>query len=496
MNNITIIQNQVTRTITYDETQARVLSAILSENGIMLNLTCGGNGYCGKCTVNVNGIPQKACQYIPVGDITVIIGSVNRFSGSVIPHDDVTSYESASANNSINSKGAHVSVAIDIGSTSVSMALVSVETPESVICDSSTIFNPTFEYGADILSRAQASINGSRDAMASVLRNSLNNEITRLLSRHHLSQKNVNSVYIACNLIMAHILLALDCTDLVSFPFSPAGFECRTIYNKIPVNIIPAFSSYVGGDIVSGIYYLDPPKTSGFIFLDLGTNAEIVVSNNGKMFCTSAAAGPAFEGSGISCGQAYVNGAINSVNISTSNTVSYTTIGNKIPTGICGSGVLDAYSELINKHIIDENKTFNSRYIDTGFTIARSLNGPITITQNDIRQIQLAVSAIATGIHILLKHAELELSQIDKVYISGSFGKSLKLTTISSIGILPPELVNESIVEFTGNTSLLGAIRSAILNTAPEEYASLISRCTEIELANDPDFNELFIKNL
>ena len=116
--------------------------------------------------------------------------------------------------------------------------------------------------------------------------------------------------------------------------------------------------------------------------------------------------------------------------------------------------------------------------------------------QKDIRQIQLAVSAIASGIQILLKHARLEISDIDKVYISGSFGKSLKLETIKTIGILPTALADASIIEFTGNTSLLGAIHSAIHGTIPDNYASLIKRCTEIELANDSDFNVIFINNL
>ena len=495
MSIITIIENHNPKQIFFNPDENKTLAAILSDNNILLTLTCGGNGFCGKCTVNVNGVPQKACKYIPTGDIIVYLDSKEPVSSSVIPAEKILIVGQKDLPADNNKTCNEVSVAIDIGSTSISLALVSHSNTNEAPLDLSTILNPTFEYGADILSRAQSSINGSRDAMAALLRNRLNNEINKLLTRNHLSENNIKSVYIACNLIMTHILLALDCSQLVSFPFKSAEYHCSNMYHGIPVYIIPAFSPYVGGDIVSGIYYLNPPKDSAYIFLDLGTNAEIVVSNkNGEMFCSSAAAGPAFEGAGISCGQAYVKGAINSVTIA--NMVSYKTIGNKIPTGICGSGILDTYAGLIANHIVDENKTLIDKYIDSGFTIAPSLKGPIAISQKDIRQIQLAVSAIASGIQILLKHARLEISDIDKVYISGSFGKSLKLETIKTIGILPTALADASIIEFTGNTSLLGAIHSAIHGTIPDNYASLIKRCTEIELANDSDFNVIFINNL
>lgn len=502
MSSITVIYGGNTLVIPYEPEDNSTLSDILYNNGIIINTVCGGAGFCGKCTVDVDGTAQKACSYRPSGDITVNIpnsslsniqpagtGISNKESGISYSRTDAGSYASA------------LSIAIDIGSTSVSIALINMAGGSTEIIDIATIFNPTINYGTDIISRAQASVNGKKGLLSSILTDTLESEAKKLITANHLDTGSVKNIYISCNTTMQHLLLGLDCTGILTYPFTPAQFEHSLIYKGIRVFIIPSFSTFVGGDIVSGLYYLSADRHNRYILLDLGTNAEMVLVDGNRMFCTSAAAGPAFEGASISCGCAYIKGAVKNVSIrrkpnKNSFSISYKTIDNKLPCGVCGSGIMDIYAQLITNNIIDEHKTFTEQYIDSGFEIAKSTNGPIVITQNDIRQVQLAVSAIKTGIDILLLRSGLIPSDIERVYISGSFGKSLNPETLKNIRLMPQEFINPDILEFSGNTSLYGAIKAAFNHCTHDITAHITGTCTEIELANDSEFNRLFISNM
>lgn len=495
---ITVFADKNKHVISYSPEIKNTLADILTNNGFKINMVCGGAGFCGKCIVNVNGQPQKACSYIPCDDITVNIpdSSISHTQGIRI-----TSIESSIKCSRTGDISDTISIAVDIGSTSISSAIIGVDGTNFKIIDSTTIFNPTIHYGSDVISRAQASVNGKKEEMSSILKDTLESEIKRLAGLNHISVSSIKSIYISCNTTMQHILLGLDCTGILSYPFSHAQFEHTVIYKGINVCIIPSFSTFTGGDIVSGLYYLSRPQKSRYILLDLGTNAEIVLADGDKLYCTSAAAGPAFEGAGISCGCAYIKGAVKNVSIkrrhnSNSFSISYKTIDNKMPVGICGSGILDIYSQFILNNIIDSHKTFNGQYIDSGFEITKSLNGPLTITQKDIRHVQVAVSAIKTGIDILMLRSGLTPPDIEKIYLAGSFGASLDPETLKNINILPEDFFNRKIVEFPGNTSLYGAVKASVNKCSYESLNEIICSCSEIELANEPEFNSLFIGNM
>ncbi|MCI8307151.1 MAG: ATP-binding protein [Lachnospiraceae bacterium] len=503
--NISVIQ--------YNPDNNTTLADILYNNGFPLNTVCGGTGFCKKCLVIVDNIPQKACSYIPCKDITVSIPKSSLLQAN-IPGTHVTNTtvskqyigtntETASVSDKTANVFDSISVAIDIGSTSVSTSLVGMgrKKDDFAVIDTSTIFNPTVRYGSDVIARVQASAGGRKDAMSSILIDTLESEVKRLITSNHLEAIPVNSIYISCNTIMQHLLLGLDCTGILAYPFTPVPFDHNFVYKEISVFIIPSFSTFVGGDIVSGLYYLDKPQYRRYILLDLGTNAEMVLVDGDRTFCTSAAAGPAFEGAGISCGCAYIKGAVRNVTIKpkqnkTTFSISYKTIDNKLPVGICGSGIMDIYSQFVTNHIIDENKTFVDKYMESGFEITKSAAGPIVITQQDIRHIQLAVSAIKTGIDILLRRSGLSASDIEKVYIAGSFGSSLQPEAIKNTNLLPKEFINRQIIQFSGNTSLSGAIKCAVDRCCTDSFNEIMGAYTEIELANDSEFNSLFIGNL
>lgn len=500
MSLITVSSGNKTLVIQYNPEDKNTLADILYENGFKINTFCGGAGYCGKCIVSVDGSPQKACAYTPCYDITVNIPA-SSISQTHSPAERIANIESGIKYTCTNMKSDSNAIAIDIGSTSISTALIGIHDDTYGIINIATIFNPTIHYGSDIISRAQASVNGKREVLSATLRNTIESEVKKIIHTNHVAMNSIKNIYISCNTTMQHLLLGLDCTGILSYPFTPSQFEHNRIYDGVHICIIPSFSTFIGGDIVAGLYYLSKPRYRRYILLDLGTNAEIVLVNGNRMFCTSAAAGPAFEGAGITCGCAYIKGAVKNVTIKrrqnkSSFSISYKTIENKLPVGICGSGIIDIYSQFIANSIIDEHKTLNEQYIDSGFEIAKTANGPILITQQDIRHVQLAVAAIKTGIDILLLRSGLTSTDIERVYVAGSFGASLSLETLKKINLMPKDFINRQTIEFPGNTSLSGAIKASVNKCSFESLSRIISSCTEIELANEPEFNSLFIGNM
>ena len=231
---ITVFADKNKHVISYSPESKNTLADILASNGFKINMVCGGTGFCGKCIVNVNGQPQKACSYIPCDDITVYIpaSSISHTQGIRI-----TSIESSIKYSRTSDISDAISIAVDIGSTSISTAIIGVDGANFKIVDSTTIFNPTIHYGSDVISRAQASVNGKKEEMSSILKDTLESEIKRLAGLNHISVSSIKSVYISCNTTMQHILLGLDCTGILSYPFSPAKFEHSGIYKGIKVCI-------------------------------------------------------------------------------------------------------------------------------------------------------------------------------------------------------------------------------------------------------------------
>ena len=341
MHTITVSCKNSIFTIEYDSDESKSLSDILKSNGIVLNTSCGGNSYCGKCLVNIDSYPEpvKACSIYPNNNISVIIPDNSLIpSGSFVCNPVST--------NSISSK---IYAAIDIGSTSITVCI----TDGINIIDSDTFFNSTIKYGSDIISRILASNNGACNELSTLLNEDINSALNKLLMRNKTDKSKLIQIIISCNNTMQHLLLGLDTNGLASYPFTPFKTSFETDNNQI---IIPSFSAFIGGDIMSGLYSIDALNLDcNFLLLDLGTNAEMVLGTNGRLLCTSAAAGPAFEASSLSCGTAAVAGAINHITLKKLGSKyksEYSTIGNKLPVGICGSGVLELIASLLDNGII------------------------------------------------------------------------------------------------------------------------------------------------
>jgi uncharacterized 2Fe-2S/4Fe-4S cluster protein (DUF4445 family) len=230
------------------------------------------------------------------------------------------------------------------------------------------------------------------------------------------------------------------------------------------------------------------------MLIDIGTNGETVLGNKNKMLCLAAAAGPAFEGANISCGTGSVSGAVSEVKIYESN-IKYTTINNAPPIGICGSGVVSITAECLKNEIVDETGRFSNSYGAKKIVIATGEdNKEIAFTQKDIRELQLAKSAIRSGIDILIEKYNCSFEDIDTVYIAGGFGNNINIESAAYIGLIPEEL--KSKVKSVGNTSLGGTVKYLLSEQGGEALSYIAEHIEYIDMSIEETFSKLFMENM
>ena len=251
----------------------------------------------------------------------------------------------------------------------------------------------------------------------------------------------------------------------------------------------------MGADIVSGMYACGMyEQENPALFLDLGTNGEMVVGTKDGFLATATAVGPAFEGGNISCGCPGIPGAISSVSILGQRVVTHT-IGNQKPVGICGTGILELTYELYKNGIMDETGTLRETYRENGYPVAEMENGDwIFYTQNDIRQLQMAKAAVRSGIEILLQEMNLTVQDVRNVYLAGGLGYKLNVYKAAGIGLIPRELKEKTVA--AGNTSLQGAVQFLQEAGAAEHMEAMLVRTAERNLALHPAFEAYYLRFL
>jgi len=491
------------------------------------NPICGGNGNCAVCPKRMSEqFNSDAFEAVAEYEVSGKEGTV-ICSAAKVGHADDTD---AVRNN-------EYAIAIDLGTTTLAFVLVDKTTGEVV--HTITMLNSQRKYGADVLSRIQASVDGEKDKLRKAVQKDLCEGIDKLLKEYRneaemigLSEQqimNVEHIVISGNTTMIHLLMGYDCSTLGVYPFRPVntalikGNAGEIIgYNnsmqghetEIPVTVLPAVSAFVGGDIVSGLYVLDFAENDGLsLFIDLGTNGEIALGNRNRILTTSVAAGPAFEGGNISCGTGSVAGAICAVEINNEKfDIQIKTIKDAPPCGICGTGVIETVAELLKCGFVDETGLLTDEFFDGGFLltdtgadyeyaekiVSRKVmremkDDSIVITQQDIRWFQLAKAAVRTGIEILIKEYGITVDEIDRVYIAGGFGYYLNIKKAAFIGLIPPELTDKAVA--VGNTSLAGAVKYLSDKNAIKIIQRIKDASEDIILANDDDFQELYLKN-
>lgn len=450
-------------------------STVLDElinNNVYINADCNGKGSCGKCKVVIDNKVVLACQTRCVGDVDVYI--TNNDEGMAIESEII----SFSRNVKMENRGGFATC-IDIGTTTLAVARVDLTNSE-IISQSSRI-NHQRIYGADVISRIQAANNGKLIE----LQKFITEDIKALLE--DVNHGEDDEIIVSGNTTMEHLLLGYPCSSLGVAPYTPVNISLQHNGNTI---ILPGISTFVGADIVSGIYALEMNKRDKIsVMIDLGTNGEIAIGNREKMLVTSTAAGPAFEGGNISCGCASIPGAISKVMINKDKSSVIETIGGKAAIGICGTGVIDIAAQLLEAGLIDETGLLDNVYFKEGYV----LEGDICFSQKDIREVQLAKSAIRAGLETLIKEYGASYDEIETMYLSGGFGKKIDIENACRIGLIPVELAKKTVA--TGNTSLAGTIKFAI-NDSEEDIIDLTAKCREISLAESREFNELYMENM
>lgn len=414
-----------------------------------------------------------------------------------------------------------LAIAADIGTTTLGVSLVDRETGKRRAFTGRA--NPQGEFGTDVMSRLQAadSSEGALREMFVRISGEMEEMADELLRGSGADPENLEVVAIAGNPAMEHLALGLPVTSLASLPFRPLfseGQRMRTARlgwrRDLDAYLFPLPGGFVGGDLVAFLHGCRVPVNSRSpllaprtLFLDLGTNCEIALATDEKILATSAAAGPAFEGGNLSCGMPALPGAIDRVRLADGR-VTCSTIDGAPPIGICGSGVLEAVSEMICTGILDPtgrlrscgeiDSNLGNRIVETGderaFVLYRDAFRTIHLSQEDIRQVQLAKAAVRAGMEVLFRHAGIAAAEVKKVVLTGSFSSVLSPQWLKNVGIFSENMVHSAL--FMGEGVLVGVERALC---EPEGFAAvdeLARRIRVIPLSGTPAFEKSFLDQM
>lgn len=392
-------------------------------------------------------------------------------------------------------------IAIDIGTTTIVISLLDLLTGR--IIRSHSLLNSQRKFGADVISRIHYSMENGIKPLNESIKKDIEDGIKYILNKENIDKKDIHEIAVAGNTIMLYLLLGLECKSLSFVPFntvttSMLKFNYKDIFNDFldcTVTLLPCISAYVGADILSGMLYCGFDKIDKIsMLIDIGTNGEMLIGNKNKILCLATAAGPAFEGANITCGTGSINGAICSVDIK-DNKLVYKTIGDITPVGICGSAVIDIAALSLINCIIDETGRFDTSKYNDFFIIAKDkFNKDIIFNQKDIREVQLAKSAIRSGIEILIKEFNCSYEDIDTVFIAGGFGNYMNIDNAITIGLIPKELKEK--IKNIGNSSLAGAIKYLIDKDTDIEIYNILDKIKYIDISSNEHFNDLFVENM
>lgn len=485
----------------FHDTKRTLLQTMQENMPSMLSAVCGGRGSCGRCLVRFHKnapLPVQidrsfltpdmmrqgyrlACKARPMQDCTVetafielqeiqnaeVVTSNSLEKGVYRGRGDSeieASRIEAVKTEAVKTEAGETAAAVDIGTTTIAMQLFQVSTGE--VLDTYTCMNPQMSYGNDVIARIQSGCDGNGQRLQKLVRTAVDTGIKQF--EKFIDGKKLcrlREIIISCNTTMSHLFMGYPVETLGRSPFTPVNVDTIMLeWNGCRTFIVPGVSAFVGGDILSGLFACDLCECRGtWLFLDLGTNAEMVMGNGKRIVCTAAAAGPAFEGRGESAA--------------------------------LGSERIHAVAKLLEQGKID----------DTGrMQTEQEVIQKVQICQKDIRDIQMAKAAIRTGIHFLMQYLEIEdYGNIERVYIAGGFGFYLDKSDAVRIGLLPAGLQDKTVT--AGNTSLAGAVSlgkyAAIKGeeAVPEIFKSLERYADRIEsynLAEEKEFDRIYMENI
>ncbi len=408
--------------------------------------------------------------------------------------------------------------AVDIGTTTVVVSLIDMETGQEL--GSASDVNPQKEHGQDVLTRITWVQEVGMEAVLQMQREivlKLEELLLSLCGEHAVPPRRVFQLSVGANATMTHLLLGVDPRSIGLSPYAPqlrrrryeraSSLGFTRIHPDARVLCIPQISSFVGGDIVAGIVTADLTEAEdNVLFIDIGTNGEMVLSRKGELFAASCAAGPALEGMNISCGMRAQEGAVEEAALKDGR-LSLTAIGGREPIGLCGSGILAVVREFLAAGLITsrgniaraEEAPPELRHLIGASEGKRSLvlregDTPLVLTQKDVRQIQLAKGAILSGALCLIEAAGLTPDAVDRVVIAGQFGKHLAPESLVGAGLLPASFGDR--IHYIGNSSRTGAYLSLVSREHHRRMTRDIRGVRYIELSVLPGYERTFAEAL
>jgi uncharacterized 2Fe-2S/4Fe-4S cluster protein (DUF4445 family) len=493
------------------------LSKLLRENGIPFDMPCGGKGRCRKCKVKAYGSFSKLTQAerSVLSDKEIADGL--RFACMTdVTGDAEISIIDYAENQKIVSKGLlpafskkpigkKIGVAVDIGTTTVAAYLYELKTHN--LLASSFAANPQKLFGADVISRIENAMAGDADRLSQCIVGCVEKLSKEMCQKSGVAVSDVDAIVITGNTAMLYLLTRNDVECLSRAPFIAStlfgsyGFSFSS-FPDAAVYLPRCISAYVGADITMGVLssgMTDSDDCS--LLVDIGTNGEMALQYSGKLLCCSTAAGPAFEGVGIYMGMNASKGAIDHVFMQEGK-IRCSTVDNATACGICGSGIIDAVAVLLENGIIDKTGAFMTEGNDFTASVVpidgepayRFDNSDVVITQKDIREIQLAKSAICAGLKTLLNNVGVEPDAVEKFYLAGGFGSFINTDSAAAIGLFPAKLKKKAVV--LGNAAGMGACMALLSSDMLDKSVKIAERARTVELSTSRFFMDSYIDGM
>jgi uncharacterized 2Fe-2S/4Fe-4S cluster protein (DUF4445 family) len=511
-------------------TPGQSVREILDATGTRVRSGCNGSGACGLCRIRIEkgDVPgptgkerylidetrlsrgvRLACQVVPEGDIAVeILSPARKSSWRSIPaellYHSTVGYEIPDPPGDADPEcGDTYGIAIDLGTTQISLSLLSLRNGRrlAVRCGR----NPQGEAGSDVMTRLVAAAGSEKRAgeMSEEVVRAIGQGILDITSREGLDPGRVRRLAVVGNTAMLTLLTRRNYELLVRPETWMGTIDCmpedtstwKTAW-EIPAgaitDVLPPAGGFVGSDLLAGVLATGLAESiRPGLLIDFGTNSEIALWDGRTLFVTSAAGGPAFEGCGIRCGLPAEPGAICRVRFR-DGFVEFLTIAGDEPRGICGTGIVDLIAGLVRSGILTEKGQFAPAH--AGGFVPDERYPLITLEKRDVDVFQRAKAAIGTGIQVLMDKAGLGYPELDRVYVGGTFGKSLDPLNAAAIGLLPPVLPDR--IELCGNTALAGCELTLISPSADTRLRRTAERVRTINIAGHRNFDDIYLENL
>lgn len=487
MSTLTIYQNGTSRRLEFVPPQP--LDALLQQADCQLRHPCGGRGQCGKCAVELRGKVSEpsaqerlrglrlSCQAVILGDAVVTLPDTEN--GLQIETNGRVCVSSGTP------MAGRLGLSVDIGTTTLAVRLYDLKSGSLLAACSA--LNPQTSVAADVMGRIDAALHGQLPLLQQQILRAVGALLQEACQKAGCPASEADILLLTGNTTMLYLLTGRDPVSLARAPFqADTLFGADTVLLDRRAYLPLCMNAFVGADITCAVLASRMcTRNETALLCDIGTNGEIALWHSGTLYVTSTAAGPAFEGAGISCGCGSVRGAIDRVHVGQGQLCIHT-IADAPPVGICGSGLIDAVAALLSLDEISPTGAIAPGGIPLG--------GSVRLLPADIRAVQLAKAAIAAGIALLLHHAQIDADAVSRLYVAGGFGSHLDLQSAAAIGLLPQALVPRAVV--LGNAALAGASELLLDQTLLADTQAIVRRSQHVPLAGDPLFNDTYIENM